>query len=167
MSLALFLQTVTTLIFLGGLIFAGIQLRMMQAQRMREGALNLMRAYQTLDFVEAVGLLVDLPEGLSKSEIEARLGPNAPKLMLLMLTLENIGLLVYKREVSIEMAEELFTAPVVMAARKLKRYVADTREKAGVETPLEWYEWLANQMTRRRAKCPTPPAYVEHDGWRA
>ena len=166
MEVTLALQILTTLIFLGGLVFTGMQLRMAQAQRTREAALNLMRAYQTLDFVEAVGMLVDLPEGLGKSEVEAHLGPSAPKMMLLMLTLENIGLLVYQREVAIEIAEELFTAPIVMASRKLKRYIADTRAKAGVETPLEWFEWLADQMLRRRQNCPTPPAYVEHKNWK-
>ena len=69
-------------------------------------------------------------------------------------------------QVAIEIAEELFTAPIVMASRKLKRYIADTRAKAGVETPLEWFEWLADQMLRRRQNCPTPPAYVEHKNWK-
>ena len=34
-----------------------------------------------------------------------------------------------------------------------------------MDTPLEYFQWIAEQLGKRRVKHPTPPAYEEFRAW--
>ena len=55
-------------------VFAGMQVRQLNLQRSRDSALQLSHSFQTSEFVNAVNIVFDLPDGLSRTEIETRLG---------------------------------------------------------------------------------------------
>ena len=92
-----------------------------------DSAVQLVTAFQTSDFQEAIHIVVMLPEGLSKPEIVARLGPDARFVHLFLTRLEGIGMLVGRREIAIDHVADLISGPVVVGWRKLCRYVEDER----------------------------------------
>jgi hypothetical protein len=74
MTLANVLSLVTTLAIVAAGVFAGIQVRQFNKQRARESGWQLLHSFQTPEFVSALNIVFDLPEGLSKSDLEHRLG---------------------------------------------------------------------------------------------
>jgi proline dehydrogenase len=166
-DLANSLQLVSTLGVALGLWFAGWQVRLAQRQRTREAALQLVQSLQTVEFASAYPQIIALPDGLSKAEIERRLGDRMPALLFMCMAFESIGILVHRREIPIEVVEDFFTAPILVGWRKLQVYAADMRQEAGMDTPLEFFQWLAERVSERRQQTPTPPAYEQFRAWRA
>jgi hypothetical protein len=74
MNLKLWLDTVTTVFIVVGGFLALLQLRQTHKHRSRESALQMLHSFQTPEFLTAVNIIFDLPEGLSKEDLEQRLG---------------------------------------------------------------------------------------------
>lgn len=160
------LNLVSTLAIVGGLLFAGLQVRLAQKQRTRDSAIQLMQSFHTPEFVAGIVALLNLPEGLSKSELEERLGERMNDVLLLMLSFESIGILVQKREVSIELVEDFFTGPIILAWRKMNRYVEDVRKEMQMETPMEYFQFLSELVIRRQQAQPPVAAHIAYRDWK-
>jgi hypothetical protein len=146
-------------------VFAGWQVRLLHRQRIRDSAVQMIQSFNSPEFVEGLWLVTNFPDGLSKTEIDNRVGDQAHKIWMMMLSIENIGFLVWWREVSLELVEAFFTGPTIVGWRKLERYVQGIRQELGAESPMEFFQWLAEQMARRRAENPHPPAHVRYRNW--
>lgn len=165
MSLPLILQTIATLSIFAGVIFALIQLKITNQQRSRETALQMLHSFRTPEFLNAVDIVFDLPMGLTKKEIEERLGDKITSILVLFGTMESLGILVHKRELDIEMVEDFFSGVIILSGKKLKNYLDEMRRKGSRETYYEWYQWLYEQVERREAKKPAIPAYIAYRDW--
>ena len=78
MELDVIVGLAETLTIVGGIIYAIVQIRHSHRQRSRESALQLLHSFQTPEFHQAVTIVANLPEGLSKKEIEKKLGDKIP-----------------------------------------------------------------------------------------
>lgn len=160
------LEIVSTLAIVGSLVFAGVQVNLARKQRQRETAIQLMQSFRTPEIVCGITTLIELPPGLSKAELQARYGDKMDNILLLLLSIESVGILVQKREMPIELAEDFFFGPTITGWRKLERYIRDIREELQVDTPLEYFQFLAEQMIRRQEQHPKPPAHIAYRDWR-
>lgn len=68
-----------------------------------------MHSFRTPEFLNAVNIVFDLPEGLSNKEIEERSGERLISVLVMFGTFESLGILVFRREVDIQLAEDFFT----------------------------------------------------------
>jgi len=168
------LQTLANLgEFLGGLrvidddIFAVIQLRQHREGKQREIALELLRSFQTPDFAKALLAVYNMPDDLTKQEIETNAGEDMHLVYALMTTWESLGILVFRRELSLSLVDDFFSGPITISWRKLKPYVLEERKQQNRETIEEWFEWLTDQLRRREAKIPPTPAHIAHQSWEA
>lgn len=166
MELPVVLSLITTLAIICSVIFAGLQIRVMQKQRSREAELLLARSFQTPEFMKAYGLVMTLPDGLSKSEIEERLGENNNLVLLWLGTWESLGILVFRNEISLSVVDDFFSGPIVISWRKLGKYVMDYRKEQQRETFHEWFQWLAERMMERESKTPVVAAHLTHKNWK-
>ncbi|NIM95769.1 MAG: hypothetical protein GTO18_18875 [Anaerolineales bacterium] len=165
MDLSLILDVITAVAVVTGILFGLLQLRHYHLSRKRESALFLLSSFQTGEFFEGVWLIQELPIGFGKNEIEERLGEDIRPVHLVMGTWERIGILVYKREISIERVDEAYSGPIVFSWQRLEKYVADLRTYLQRETHYEWFQWLAERMIDREEAEPPIPAYVAHRDW--
>ncbi len=94
MTLANLLSLVSTLAIVAAGIFVGLQVRQLNKQRARDPGWQLLRSFQTPDFVNAVNIVFDLPEGLSRSDSEHRLGSKLTNILVMFWTSESLRLLV-------------------------------------------------------------------------
>ena len=147
-----------------GVVFGVAQVRQHSRQRHREASFALMRSLQTRDMLRAMSLLDALPENLSKSEIEERLGDAALDLQVLLGTWESLGILVYHGEVSLDLVDDFYSGPIAQSWRKLGRLVEDIREQTHRDTRWEYFQWLSQQMIDREAENPPIPAYKRATG---
>src|SRR5687768_5260354 len=106
MTLPTILQLITTSSIFAGVVFALIQLKITNQQRARESALQMLHSFRTPEFLNAVDLVFDLPEGLSKREIQQHAGDKITSILVLFGTFESLGILVYRRDIDIEIVED-------------------------------------------------------------
>ena len=165
MNLKLLLDTVTTAFIVVGGILALLQLRQTHKQRSRESALQMLHSFQTPEFLAAVNIVFDLPEGLSKEDVEQRLGDKVTCLLVLMGTFESLGILVFRRDIDIALVEDFFSGVLVLSRKKLQRYLDQVRRSSGRQTYYEWYQWLSEQVERREGLTPAEPSFSQYRDW--
>jgi hypothetical protein len=165
MNFSLLLNLVTTFAILAGVIFAGAQLKQLKKRRERESALQMLNSFQTHDFMTAYHIIFNIPDGLSKKEIEDYAGDKIVSILVLMGTFESLGILVYHDEVSLDLVDDFFSGVIVLGWKKLKKYILATREQNQRETFAEWFQWLAEQFEKRESATPPVPAYKAFHDW--
>jgi hypothetical protein len=165
MDVATALNFVSTLAIVIGVVFAAYQLYVIREQREREVHLTLARSLQTAEFQAALQKIVFLPEGLSKAEIDARLGPDSVHVFNWFGTMETLGVLMHDREVPMAVVDNFFSGPIVLSWRRLQGYVADVRRETRRDTMHEWFQWLAERFIERESTAPPVPAHVAYRDW--
>ena len=150
---------------IGGLAYAVIQVRQFREVRRREIALELLRSFQTPEFVKGLVTLYRMPDGLTKREIEVFCGDDMHLVYALMTTWESLGILVYRDELSLDLVDDFFSGPITISWRKLHTYVMGERAELGRETIEEWFEWLNDRLKEREKTAPPIPAHVAHRSW--
>jgi hypothetical protein len=160
------LSIFSTLAIVAAGIFAGVQLRLYNKQRARESALQLVHSFRTPEFLSAVNIVFDLPEGLSKKELEDRLGDKLVHVLVMFGTLESLGILIYRREIDIQLVEDFFSGIIILSGKKLGRYLVEVREASNRQTYYEWFQWLYQQLEKRELKTPPVPSYVAFADWK-
>jgi len=167
MPLTTILSIFSTSAIVAAGIFAGVQLRLYNKQRARESALQLVHSFRTPEFLRAVNLVFDLPEGLSKKELEDRLGDNLVDVLVMFGTFESLGILVYRREIDIQLVEDFFSGIIILSGRKFAKYLVEVREAGKRQTYYEWAQWLYEQLEKREMSNPAVPSYIAFRDWKA
>jgi hypothetical protein len=157
------LSLVSTTAFLFSVIFAGMQVRNALKQRSREASTQLMHTVVTPEFLKTMRFVLTLPDGLSKQEIEERLSDQKDILFYFLGTCESLGILVYRREIAIDLIADLLGVTIYWD--KLCRYVIEYRKELKHEGLYEWFQWLAEQVVKQRSKQPHTPAYIAFREW--
>ena len=130
------------------------------------GAVELLHSFQTPAFAEALNIVYNLPDGLSREEVEQHLQGRFHLVYALMTTWESLGILVHMGEVDLELVDDFFSGPITVSWRKLKGHVLGERAMLGRDTIEEWFQWLNERMEERESRAAVIPAYVEHRDWR-
>lgn len=165
-TISVALQAIATATFVAGALFTVGQLRLARRAREREVALEILRLIQTPDFVKALRLVYDLAPDLSRADVEARLGDDMNHVYAMMISWESLGVLVYRRQLDLDVVDDFVSGSLLLSWRKLGRYVEEERAMRGRETLLEWFQWLAERMIERESRVPVVPAYRAHADWR-
>ena len=165
MALETLLNLITTLFIVAAGVFALLHLRHLQKQRAREAALQMLHSFQTPEFLTAVNIVFELPEGLSKKEIDERLGDKITCLLVMFGTFESLGILVYRRDMDIRLVEDFLSGILILTARKLRNYLEEVRTLSNRQTYYEWCQWLFEQVEKREKKTPVTPAYIAFRSW--
>jgi hypothetical protein len=158
---------VSTLAIVIGLFFAGVQLRQLSKQGEREYALQLLHSFQTLEFQNAGKIVFELPEGLLKKEIEERLGDKMTSVLAMLGIFESLGILIYRREIDIELVEDFISGLIIHTGKKFKNYLEEMRQITNRQTYFEWFQWMYEQIEKRESKASAIPAYIEFRNWKA
>jgi hypothetical protein len=149
-----------------GVVFAIYETRRYRKERNRDAAMELLHAFQTPDFAKALVHVYRLPEGLSKREIESRLGEDLHLVYALTTTWESLGVLVHRDEISMDLLDDFFSGPIIVSWRKLQGYFLGERDETGRETIGEWFQWLAERFAEREGTTPPVPAHIQFRDWR-
>ena len=167
MNLSIVVDVLSVVAVVSGLFFAGIELRHYRLTRDRESVLRLFSTFQTPAFVKGARAIAQLPDNLSKQQVEELAGEQMEYLYFNLASLEGLGALVHKEELSLAVVEDFFSGIIVLTWLKLRRYVDDERKALGRDTWLEWTQWLAERIMDREAVKPAVPAYIEYKDWKA
>lgn len=145
-------------------LVAGDQLRQLRAQRRDAAAVELTRSLQDTDVIRAFRIISALPPGISASDLRARGAEYEEAAQLLGLRWEMLGVLVYRGTISFDVMEDLAGGATVTLWERLRDLASEIREFQNYPVYLEWFQWLAEQFTKRDRLHQTP-AHVRHRDW--
>lgn len=149
----------------GGVAFAVLQIRHLRAQRMETAAIELVRSFQSPEFVRAVRIVWELPDGLDAEALVAR-GPEVEEAAITVGSVfETLGVMVFHRIAPLAIVQDLMGGTVQVAWRKLRPYAEATRREAGFEKPYEWFQWLAERLEEALGPAQAAGAHVTHKAW--
>ncbi len=167
MDIATIANLINAIAVTAGVIFAAAQIRQYRQRRQRDAMLELVRSFQSPAFTAALRRVLSLPDGADSAKIREVLGPDGEDAVYLVsLTWESLGVLVYRREVTLDLVDDFFSGPLVISWQKLKVYSEEWRRTLDRETGNEWFHWLAERMLEREKTSPPIPAYLAHRHWR-
>ena len=150
-----------------GVISAAVQIRHYRQRRRRDAMLELVRSFQSPAFASAFRRVILLPDGATKTQVTELLGTDGEDATHVVgLTWESLGVLVFRREVTLDLVDDFFSGPISISWRKLSRYVFKQRAVLDRETAFEWFQWLAERMIDREKQTPPIPAHIAHREWK-
>ena len=167
MDISTFANLINALAVTAGVIFAAVQIRQYRQRRRRDAMSALVRSFKIASFAHALRRVSSLPDNVAPEQISQLLGPDGEDHLYALLTSwEALAILLYRKEVTIELVDDFFSGPIVVSWRKLSRYVEAMRVEAQRDTYFEWFQWLAERMMERESKTPPVPAHIAHRDWR-
>jgi hypothetical protein len=147
-----------------GVIFAAAQIQEFCRQRRRQSTYTLVQTFQGVDFAKALHRIIDLPDNLDGAAIRAKVGPEGEEAIYFVTTTwETIGVLVFQKELTLDLVDDFFSGPIIVSWRELARYLEELRKERQRDTLFEWYQWLAERLMERESEVPAVPAHVEHE----
>ena len=152
MDLPLALNVATTVAVVGGVIFGAWQIHLAAKARNTQVSLHLMEMLYSRDLIEGLSALHDVPEGLSWPDLQARLGERWTAVFTLINTLDGLGILVFRKEVTHEVADDFFHHAVAVVWQKTGAAIIERRQRLpGRETSFRFLELLATAQARKTA----------------
>ena len=159
-------EIVGAIAVVASLIYLAIQVRQSKASGEREAAFEMIRSFQTVEFSKMLQLSFEVPSGLTRQELEERLGDDMPIFLSYMATWESLGIMVHRGQISLDLVCDFFSHSVLAAWEMSETYVVERRTQAGRDTPWEWFQWLADRVKLAESSEKPVPAYIEYDDWR-
>lgn len=144
---------------------AGVaQLRQLRAQRRDTAAVELVRSFQDVTFAQVFPLIISLPLGLSASELRSLGARHEEAAQILGMRFELLGVLVHRRAISFDVAQDLTGGACIGIWHRLKGAVTDLRQEQGYPMYFEWFQWLAEQF-EKHGKLRQTPAHLRFVDW--
>ena len=165
MDWSLIFDIISTVAIIIAIVFGLIELRHYHLARKRDSALFILNSYQTAGFLHGTWTILSIPDGLTKEEIEHRVGDDIKDVYLVMSTWERIGILVFHHEVTLDLIDDSYSGTITLSWNKLAGYVNGMREEFQRETIFEWFQWLAERMREREETSSPVPAHIAHRDW--
>ena len=166
MTIEVLFQIVEALAVVIGVGFAIVQMRQYRHDKHREGAIELLHSFQTPSFAKALTIVYNMPEGLSKREVEEYVGDDFHFVYAMITTWESLGILLHRGEVDLQLIDDFFSGPILVSWRKLEGYVLGERAQVGRDTINEWFQWLKERLEEAESDEPPVPAHIEHKNWK-
>ncbi len=167
MDLGTLANLINAIAVTAGVIFAAAQISYYRQRRRREAMLELVRSFQSPPFTSALRRVQSLPDGADTEKIRKVLGPDGEDAVYLVsITWETLGVMVFRREVTLDLVDDFFSGPILTSWQRLKVYSEECRRTLKRETFNEWFHWLAERMIEREELSPPVPAYIAHRTWR-
>ena len=167
MDLGTVANAVNAVAVTAGVVFAAAQISDYRRQRRREAMLELARSFQSPDFTRALRRMNSLPDGASRATIREQLGAGGEDDMFLLgMTWESLGVLLFRREVTLDDLSDLFSGAIVLSWRKLHAFVDEDRRDMQRETVWEWFQWLAERILAHEQHTSPTPAHIAYKDWK-
>lgn len=156
-------QIASAATIVGGIVFGLMQLSEYRKQRRDAVAAELMRAFMSSELSNAIALIRALPDGVSAEELR-RYGPETERAAVIVnMTFETMGLLVFKRIAPFSLVLDLAGGIITVMWHKLGPWMSQVRVEQTQPSWAEWFQWLAMQCERH--KNLQAPAYSKYLDW--
>ena len=148
-----------------GLIYGALELRSIRAAQERDSVLELVRTIQTPEYARAMRVVQNLPDDLTLADFRDL--PEEEWLLIshFRLTWESLGIMVYRRDVSLDWVDEFYRYNILLSWEKLGPLVHEHRQEVGYDGLNEWFQWLAERLMERNEGQDPVPAHEAYRDW--
>lgn len=148
MALSTWVDVATLATVVIGVVFGVMQVRQAAIERRQGAALGIIQWGQSPEGNSAAALVRTLPDGFTVDDVKAAGKETEAALALVVSSWETIGWMVYKGLVPLHDLDGLTGGTVRATWKRLKPYAEDLRHRNNSNNPLEWMQWLAEQLER-------------------
>ena len=164
MSVADILQAIATATFVGAFAFGAIQVVTARRARSEQAAIEIVHSVQNGPFGSAWRIVCELPTGVSAADVDARGAELARAADDMMMALEPLGYLVFRRVVPFYIANDLIGGVTMASWDRLRDWFEASRERTANPRLAEWYQWLAERLAEHAHDQEA--AFREFNDWR-
>jgi hypothetical protein len=132
-----------------GVVFGMAEIAHARRDREDRAAFEVVHAMLTPEWMRSVILVQSLPDGVTRSELEAE-PRKLEAAQSVSVILETLGYSVCRRLVPIEVADDLLGGIIRVGWRKLRAFIEDERARSGSQKTFEWFHWLAERLDELR-----------------
>ena len=158
-------RIVSSVVVISGIIFGIIQIRQYRQQRQDVAAVQLVNSFQNSDFIHSLRAVWSLPDTASWQELQA-CGKDWPEAAFqVAMTMETMGVLVYRRIVPLAILDELMGDAILVLWHKLQPWVDHLRTEQKRDSAYEWFQWLAERLAERERRTDMG-AYRKYRNWK-
>ena len=158
-------RIVGSVVVISGVVFGVIQVRQYQQQRHDVAAVQLVNSFQSPEFNKSLRNVWSLPDTGSWQELQKCGDGWQDAAFLVGMTMETMGVLVYRRIVPLAILDELMGDAILVIWRKLQPWVAHLRIEQKRDSAYEWFQWLAERLTETERRTEMG-AYRKYRNWR-
>jgi len=151
---------------ISGITFGIIQIRQYQQQRRDIAAVQLVNSFQNPDFNKSLRRIWSLPDDVTAKEIRERGDDWEEAAFQVGMTLETMGVLVYRRIVPLSILDELMGDAILILWKKLLPWVEHLRSEQQRDSAYEWFQWLADRLAEIDRRTESG-AYKIYRNWRS
>ena len=149
-----------------GVIFAVLQIRIIERQRREQAAVVIVHSFQSVEFNKAVRLVWAIPPGTNAEDLRSAPREVEEAAIFISTTLETIGVLVHRRVVPINLVDDLMGDAIVNFWPRLRDWVETLRREQSRESVYEWFQWLVDRLAERERR-KTVGAHVRYAAWKS
>jgi len=164
-TLANLAKIIGTIAVITGIIFGLIQIRHYQQQRRTVAAVQLVNSFQNPDFTKALRKIWSLPDDTPIAEIRGLGDDREDAAFQIGMTLETLGVLVYRRIVPLQILDEVMGDAILILWTRLRPWVEHLRTEQDRDSAYEWFQWLADRLAEKDRRTEAG-AYKIHRNWR-
>jgi hypothetical protein len=164
-TLANIAEIIGALLVITGVFFGLMEVRHYRQQRQETASMEIMRAFQSLDFNRALRLVMDYEQECQRCEQEAMPQELQDAAMLVSTTLEAVGLMVYQRIVPFRLVQQLMGGTIQASWRVLRSHTKWLRGKLCRPSIHEWFQWLAERLDEHPEYRDEEGAYSKYENW--
>ncbi len=164
----LVLPLIETVAIVFGVLFAAVQLRQFRMTRHHEAISELVRSFQTPEFIHAMATVYRMDADLRPRDVLAN-AELTGQIHLFGQTVETIGVLVHRRHVPLDIVDDIYGDVLILCWQKLKPHVDSNRRVENNPAAFEWFEWLTDRLTERHARetgKDRKPAFLQNKDWK-
>ncbi len=141
-----------------GVIYYVLQLRHQAKMRKTDLVMRLYSAFGSPEFLEAWEI-IRKRECTDLETYEKKYGLSA--YIQVSTLFEGIGILLDRRLIDNDLADDLFSVPVRLAWERMKTLIQEDRQQTNEPRTWEWFEYLYNEMKKREQKLQQSKAYAD------
>ena len=147
-------EIIGAIVVISGVVFGVIQIRQYQQQRREVAAVQLVNSFQNPEFNRALRKVWSLPDNVTITELQQHKDEWEEAAYQVGMTLETMGVLVYRRIVPLTILDELMGDAILVLWHKLRPWVEHLRDIQKRDSAYEWFQWLAERFadTERRTE---------------
>jgi hypothetical protein len=165
-TLANIAEIIGALLVITGVFFGLMEVRHYRQQRQETASMEIMRAFQSLDFNRALRLVMDYEHECQRCSEESLPQKLQDAAMVVSTTLEAVGLMVYQRIVPFRLVQQLMGGTIQASWRVLRPHTEWLREKLRRPSIHEWFQWLAERLDEHPEYLDEVGAYSKYGAWK-
>ena len=148
-----------------GVFFGLMEIRHYRQQRQEAASMEIMRAFQNLDFNKALQLVMDYEQECKRCNEQNMPRELQDAAMLVSTTMEAVGLMVFQRIVPFRLVQQLMGGTIQASWRVLRPHTTRLREKLSRPSIHEWFQWLAERLGEHPEYRDEEGAYSKYGNW--